>query len=197
MPEPIPTIPSTSFFDYQFHQVAIYVPDGIDEAVAAWKNLGYNDWIEDHADLVGTLSDSFVSTGDPFITTTRRPPRDVVTHAHMAFNYDIMPMELEFLHYKGESRWQGTEGRGMSPFISHMSTYVDDVVMESRVLAAFLKRQPFHRFITKNHSNPGVKGKKRFIESIFDTRSLLGYDLKMIQKVDWDYPDENWLGVDL
>lgn len=175
MPAPIPS-PVQGLFGYQFHQVAIFCPEGVDDAVEHWRSLGYTNWIEDSARLKGLLY------GLP-----------VETEARMLFNYDIMPMELEFLDYSGPSRHEGATG---APYISHMSVYVNDVHLETtRLTAALGDRPPFHRFITQNHTNPGVAGKKRFIESIFDTTGLLGYDTKLIQKVPWDFDDESWLGA--
>ena len=174
MPEPIPTNVS-GFFDYQFHQVAIFTDD---QGAALWQyyKLGYERWIHDTAELKGLLHGE-----------------EVITKADMAFNYDIMPMELEFLTYHGPNR-HAQEGRtGRIPFISHMSVYVDDVRAEASQLYTNHEMLPYHRFITQNHSNPNVIGKKRFIECIYDTRVLLGYDLKLIQKVAWDFNDDDWL----
>jgi hypothetical protein len=178
MPAPIPSKVS-GFFNNQFHQMAIFCPDGVWDAVEHWEKLGYTDWIEDKAVLDGVLRG-----------------KRVTTQATMLFNYDIAPMELEFLHYKGASRWQGHDGRGWGPFLSHMSVYTEDVIGDTIAMTDLLKRGPFHRFITKEHSNPGVVGKKRFIESIFDTHALLGHDTKFIQKVPHDFDDESWLSME-
>ncbi len=174
MPAPIlSNVPG--FFGYQFHQVAMFCPRGVNDAVAHWRRLGYQNWIEDRAELKGKLNG-----------------KSVTTSARMLFNYDIMPMELEFLEYHGPSRWVAVH-EDSDPFISHTSVYVEDVATETIRLGVILGRRPYHRFITQAHTNPGVAGKKRFIESIFDTKHLLGYDTKLIQKVAWDYPDEAWL----
>lgn len=175
MPAPIPTNVS-GFFDFQFHQVAMFCPYSTEAAVQHWESLGYDDWIQDEALLVGSLYG-----------------KRVTTEATMRFNYDIMPMELEFLEYHGPSRWSDTVRYTLDPFISHMSVYTDDVIRDTAKLTELLRQPPFHRFITQEHSNPGVAGKKRFIESIFDTHGLLGYDTKLIQKVPHDYDDEDWL----
>jgi hypothetical protein len=174
MPAPIPS-PVQGVFGFQFHQVAIFCPSGVGAAVKHWYDLGYTNWITDRAELKGKLRGV-----------------DVLTSATMMFNYDIMPMELEFLEYHGPSRHEGRLGE---PFISHMSVYSDDVFRDTALLTQLLGQKPFHRFITQGHSNPGVQGKKRFIESIFDTQGILGYDTKLIQKVSHDYPDELWLGA--
>lgn len=175
MPSPIPSHVD-GLFDYQFHQVAIFCPLGVKEAVERYVQLGYDNWIVDNAELKGKLDGE-----------------DVVTKATMAFNYDIMPMELEFLHYQGPNRHEQEGRNNGDPFISHMSVYVDDVITDTKRMTEVLGSAPYHRFITQNHSNPGVIGQKRFIESIFDTRTFMGYDLKLIQKVPWNFEDSDWL----
>lgn len=181
MPDPIPS-PVKGLFGYQFHQLAMYSPAGIvpDRGpLGFWRGLGYTNWIHDTAELKGILFGE-----------------EVVTQGDMWFNYDIMPMELELLHYNGKSRWSDTSP-WVKPFPSHMSTYTDDVLTDTRRLTEMLGFPPFHRFVTQRHSNPGVAGKKRFIESIFATHTVLGYDVKFIQKVPHDYDDEQWLLAEL
>jgi hypothetical protein len=172
MPAPIPSN-VRSFLPYQWHQVAIYT-DEPERAIEQYERLGYRNWVYDQADLIGNLEGEAV-----------------VTKAYMAFNYDIFPGELEFLRYIGPNRHQ-QEGRdGEVPFISHMSTYVDNVFLESTQIYKTFGMIPYHQFITGNNTNPAVKGLKRFIECIYDFRDLLGYDLKLIQKVPWDIPNHN------
>lgn len=185
MPAPIPvdpTIASTVVIPYQFHQVAIFLPWTVDfdQAVAPYEQLGFSNWIQDDAVLHGHF---------------RGPSGDWIAsrvEAEMLFNYDAMPMELEFLKYRsGTHRHLGRMGDPV-PFISHKSAYVDDVVRSIKDLMPIFG-MPFHKFVTRQHTNPGVVGKKRFIEAIFDTRRSLGYDLKLIQKVAWDYDDAEYL----
>lgn len=181
MPDPIPSV-VPGLFEFQFHQLAMYCPGGHSQAVRArdyWASLGYRNWSQDSARLVGILEG-----------------KEVTTVGTMWFNYDIMPLELELLSYSGPSRWTDAK-RTSEPFPSHMSTYTEDVLTDTRRLADELGYGPFHRFITQAHSNPRVAGKKRFIESIFATYHLLGYDTKLIQKVPHDYDDEQWLLADI
>ena len=180
MPAPVPidqTVQPNPLLQYQFHQVAIFCPDhGAKDAMDLYKTFGFKRWIEDSAELKGFLH------GDP-----------VVTKARMYFGYSVIGGELEFLEYEGPSRHQGSEGRGRSPYISHMSAYVDDVRTTVSDVYIVTGRVPYHRFITQNHTNPAVAGKKRFIEAIYDTRELIGYDLKFIQKVPHEFDDAEWL----
>lgn len=180
MPAPIPVNHNVlanplQILDYQFHQVAIFTND-VYKSMAPYIGMGYDRWILDTADLEGVLFGE-----------------EIVTKATMAFNYDIMPMELEFLQYEGPNRHADAGRDGVVPFITHMSTYVDDVKETSHAMYHELGRLPYHRFITNNNTNPAVRGKKRFIECIYDFRDELGYDLKMIEKVDWNYDNDSWL----
>lgn len=183
MPEPIPTDEKDSFFDYQFHQVAMYTKEP-QKAMGYWRSRGHHKWIEDHATLRGYITDP--NTGVVYQSSVQ---------AEMWFNYTVQPMELEFLTYHmGTSRHSlAGNDRPSAPFISHMSVYVDDImreILEHEIAFGYL---PYHRFVTTGHSNPGVQNKKRFIEAIYDTKGLLGYDVKLIQKVPWDFDDDIYL----
>ena len=187
MPPPIKTNIENALLPYQFHQVAIFCPRGtpLSAATAPYEDLGYDNWIEDRAVLVGAFR----------MPNSSEAPENWVNskvEAHMLFNYDSMPMELEFLKYYSGVHRHRDRVNELSPFISHMSTYVDDVVEEiGRMRPLF--GLPYHRFVTTEHTNPNVVGKKRFIEAIFNTREVLGYDLKLIQKVALDYDDTKYL----
>jgi hypothetical protein len=195
MPAPIPTAVS-SILPYTFHQVAMFCPLGEDQALRAvdfWRDQGFGRWITDTSLLVGRYDDSYEGYDHGGL--------QVQTKATMFFNYDIMAgMELEFLAYenvRGKHRWSGTIMHPSDPFITHMSTYVDDVKLEARKMTRFFGFPPYHRFITTNNTNPAVHGKKRFIECIFATRDLIGYDVKLIEKVCWDYQDSDWLNFEI
>jgi hypothetical protein len=172
--------------EYQFHQVAMYYPtfDQAHEAMAMWNGMGH-EFAEDSATLRGS-------------TRVRSEWKRSVTQARMFFNYTIMPMEFEVLHYSsGDHRYTQNkfddDGRythtstGEAPFLSHFSVYTENLEREAGELADVLGFGPYYKFTTEGHTNPRVKGKKRFTETIFDTRALIGADLKFIQKVAWDY----------
>lgn len=163
--------PAEALFDLKFHQVAIYCLD-IDAAVARWIRMGYKNWSHDHALLDG------IDRGDV-----------ILKRARMAFNYDILPLELEYVSYMGPRNLRDQRD-GSEPFLSHLSTMVEDVDETAARLLADFGLAPYHQFVTRNHSNPHVKGKKRFKEAIYDTTPMLGFDIKLIQRVPWDYGQE-------
>jgi hypothetical protein len=166
-------------FGFKFHQVAMYT-NYMERAVMEYTALGYKDWIYDKAVLTG-----YLWSGNKWL--------EAETQAHMAFNYQIMPMELEFLTYIGGAH-RHLERSQLSavPFISHMSVHVEDLLVTKAIMERVHGMTPYHLFVTSNHSNPMVRNKKRFVECIYDTRGKLGYDIKLIQRIPWDFNKTAW-----
>lgn len=161
--------PASGIWNLKFHQVAIYHADP-ESAVLEWSDLGYDKWTSDTATLVGT------EWGDPS-----------QKEGEMWFNYDILPMELEYVKYNTPFRHTLDDRDGHPPFISHMSTYVEDLDEKLEEIEQTIGIRPYHEFQTHDHTNPTVVERKlRFKEAIYDTRRLLGYDVKMIQRVTAD-----------
>ena len=147
----------------EFHQIAMYVPDR-ESSVSGMIGLGFTEWSYDSADLEGTYLDE-----------------PCTIRGNMAFNYQFLPgKELEFISYDGHP---DAIYRGMGTFISHISSYVEDVDKSVEVVHAITKMTPYHRFTTRNHDNERIAGKKHFREAIFDTRARFGFNLKLIEKV--------------
>lgn len=168
--------------EYQFHQVAMYYPNytQLVRALDLWDKLGHS-YTEDQATLRGKTKVTDLPLTGP---GPEEVWKDSVVEAVMLFNYDIMPMEFEALHYRGLGHRYAT---AQEPLLSHFSVYTEDLEKEAAILSDALGYGPYYKFTTEGHTNPRVKGKKRFTETIFDTRSLIGADLKFIQKVPWDY----------
>lgn len=175
--------PKEAVFDLKFHQIAIYHHDP-EMAMEEWCEMGFNNWTGDRAELVGT--------------EWSMPSSKVGT---MWFNYDIAPLELEYVKYNREYRHSADDRDGHPPFLSHMSTYCEDVYSVAYRLWSQYRLVPYHRFVTKNHLNPYVLEKGiRFMEAIYDTRNLLGYDVKLIQRVGAGITDQevdHWANVDI
>lgn len=162
-------------FGYMFHQVAMYCPDGVHDAVRTYRSMGFGEWSRDRATLKGIQQSSDGSW------------HEFEVAAEMAFNYQAMPMELEFLHYAGHGhRHAEREKLTRIPFISHMSVHVDSVRAQMELMRSVYGMRPYWLFVTSEHSNPNVRGKKRFVECIFDTRQMLGYDIKCIERIPWE-----------
>lgn len=162
--------PAEALFDLKFHQVAIYTND-VYASVMRWVDMGFENWSFDHATLVGA-------------DRGRMDSKD----AFMAFNYDILPLELEYVSYNGP-RNSVDQRDGREPFLSHLSTMVEELGPVMDRLNRDFNIAPYHMFTTKGHTNPHCAGKKRFREAIYDTTPLLGFDIKLIQRVPWDWAE--------
>lgn len=161
-------------FGFKFHQVAMYCPDGVGEAVKSYRSIGYDEWSHDMASLRGLLK-------------VDGSWNEIETTAQMAFNYQALPMELEFLKYHGgQHRHRERERLSAIPFISHMSVHVASVKDQMELMKSVYGMEPYHVFVTDEHTNQAVRNHKRFIECIFDTRDVLGYDVKCIERIAWD-----------
>ena len=141
--------------------------DHMMKAIEHFIHLGATDWTFDTSRLEGTV---------------RGIPAE--SHAHMAFNYQLLPgIEYELLYYEGDTRWDPPVDRG-AHFISHLSYHVNDIAVEIDRLVPFFGH-PVQMFETHDHTNDQIKDKKRFREVIFNTRLLFGHDIKLIQRIPW------------
>ncbi len=168
-------------FKYKFHQVAVYTPR-FDTAVDSWIDLGYKNWAFDSAVLKGVLNTA---------SLYEEPRWEVCeTPARMAFNYDILNggAEYEILGYQGKLHEWKTKGKDAGEgFISHISVYTEDLEENVKLCEVEWGRTPYHLFTTEQHTNPRVRGRKRFTETIINMKDIFGFDIKFIQKVPWDY----------
>lgn len=160
-------------FGFVFHQVAMYTNNFL-PVMRGYHQMGYHDWTHDEATLRGVRHNG-----------ARWTP--AVFEAEMHFNYEVSPLEMEFLTYFGTGHRHEERGRlSAVPFISHMSVHVESVPGLIHHMAVNHNMLPYHLFVTESHTNPAIRGKKRFIECVYDTRAAFGYDIKAIQRVGWD-----------
>ncbi len=159
----------------KFDQIAFYVPD-MDAAKKAYRALGCTDWTDDIVTAqgkIGIVKDS----------------RKQVNVAHLAFNYQL-GIELELIQYKAGNNWHQVGGRVdevnhcSHPFASHMSWHTEDIKVER---SAFESKglQVVQDVLTLSHTNPHlVANGRKYRYIIFDSRNLIGFDLKLIQRVE-------------
>jgi hypothetical protein len=126
--------------------------------------LGFDEWMHDKATLV-----------KPTLLSQRLISR-------MAFNYQFSnEVKLEMFTYEGVSHHHEAGRVGSDPFLSHMSTYVDDAVETATFYCDKMGLRVVHHYESYNHTNKVIAGKKRFREVMIGTRHLFGYDVKFLQ----------------
>ena len=147
---------------FTIEQIAICPKDPI-SARALLRDIGAVTWHEDHV----------VADGKVF----SEPGRN---HADLAFNYEIFSgKEFEVLHYTSGSNWMQEEGRENS--VSHLGMHCSsDELLRWREFFSARSIAVAQEVMTQSHSNPAIAGERWYNYVIFDTKDILGVDLKFI-----------------
>jgi hypothetical protein len=103
--------------------------------------------------------------------------------ADLSFNYDILgAKELEILSYSTSDNWIDA-GRRQNT-VSHLGMHctAEELVQwrgffEKRGIAVA------QEVITRSHTNPAIAGKREYNYVIFDTKHILGVDVKFIVRI--------------
>lgn len=158
-------------------QIALYPPNPA-KAIALLTALGLDEWSKDLVVARGEVFGSEVETNV----------------AALAFNYQATwfneeapastvpkPLELEVLHYEAGRNWM----REYEPSVSHLGMHCTSVELhEWRRRFEKLGIGVAQEVFTQSHSNPAIAGKRWYQYVIFDTRRILGVDLKFIVRMD-------------
>lgn len=150
---------------FKIEQVAI-APKDPERAIDLLKKLGMDQW---HHDTV-------VAAGQVF----GYPGRNT---AELAFNYQgIEGKELEVLNYVQGQNWIDTRGKNI---VSHLGMHCSEKELtEYRQFFASEGIQVAQEVNTESHTNPVIAGKRQYNYVIFDTKHILGVDLKFIVRKD-------------
>lgn len=160
----------------KFEQIAFYTPD-MEAAKKQYALLGCKYWTEDIVTAKGQVGQT----------------KDVINVAHLAFNYDL-GTELELIRYEAGINWHNIErrvegdGNCVASFLSHMSYHVDDMAAEqSRLVKLGFRLIQYVQTIS--HTAQHLKENRRTYKyAIFDTRRALGFDIKLIERIEGKRP---------
>lgn len=108
--------------------------------------------------------------------------------ADLAFNYTLRegetkPLEFEVLHYRVGANWMRHDTRG--PSVSHVGMHCTEEELDE--WKRFFQSRDIgiaQEVMTESHSNPVIAGKRWYHYCIFDTREILGVDVKFIVRRD-------------
>lgn len=150
---------------FQVEQIALCPKDPA-AARAFLSAIGLDIWVEDHVVARGLV----YGTGPS------------VNEADLAFNYqatpeEIKPLELEVLHYTDGPNWMDAH----APSVSHLGMHCsEEELVAWREKFAALGVEVAQEVLTLSHTNEQIKDSRRYNYVIFDTRDILGVDLKFI-----------------
>lgn len=154
-----------SALKFRIEQIAICPED----PVAAKKllgEMGAAEWAEDHV----------VANGHVFGEESRN-------EADLSFNYDMFDgKEFEVLHYTHGDNWMSDVMRENS--VSHLGMHCTaDELIQWRAFFAERSIRVAQEVFTESHTNPVIAGKRSYNYVIFDTKAILGVDLKFIVRI--------------
>lgn len=147
-------------------QIAL-CPKNPEKAKKLLTEIGAVDWQNDHV----------AAEGEVFGI-------DGANEADLSFNYDMLSNanELEILNYTDGDNWMNHNCRQNS--ISHLGMHCsEDELVKWR---EFFKERNIivaQEVFTKSHTNPVIKDKRKYNYVIFDTKEILGVDLKFIVRI--------------
>ena len=146
-------------------QIALCPPNPA-SAINFLKQLGLDNWVKDHVVAGGKVF------GEPG-----------KNEADLAFNYENTrpenkPLELEVLHYTSGPNWMA----GRPPMVSHLGMHCTaEELDEFRRKFSDMGIRVAQEVFTESHTNPYLlEVKRKYQYVIFDTRDILGVDLKFI-----------------
>jgi hypothetical protein len=146
---------------FNCEQVAIY-PNNPEAAIALLEALGAIEWARDHVCAEGRVFGHQDSN-----------------EADLAFNYQLGVKEFEVLNYTSGPNWIGEAFRHNT--VSHLGMHCTEEELAEFKL--FFKDQGIdiaQEVDTRSHTNPVIKGKRLYHYCIFNTKPILGVDLKFI-----------------
>jgi hypothetical protein len=146
-------------------QIAICPTDPV-KAKSLLADLGLDEWVEDHVVADGRV---FGLSG--------------TNEANLSFNYQNTrpgdkPLELEVLNYTTGPNWMS----GRQPTVSHIGMHCTEEELERfRQKLNTMGIKVAQEVFTRSHTNEFlIEQKRKYHYVIFDTRAILGVDLKFI-----------------
>lgn len=147
---------------FKIEQIAI-APRDPARAIELLKKIGAAEWFKDHV----------VAHGQVF-------GNKAANEADLAFNYQVggdNDLEFEVLHYTAGANWIA----GLPGVVSHLGMHC--TAEELAGWREFFMNEGVgvaQEVFTDSHTNPAIKDSRRYNYVIFDTRAILGVDLKFI-----------------
>lgn len=161
----------------KFEQIAFYTPN-IEASKDVYRYLGCKTWMDDTVTARGRVGQR-----------EQKEPNTIINVATLAFNYDL-GIELELIKYNAGMNWHRKAGRIEDdghcsvPFLSHMAYHTEGMADEKKRLL----NSGFHivqDVRTISHTSvPLMESGRRYNYVIFATRDVLGFDVKVIERIE-------------
>ena len=152
---------------FVIEQIAIAPKDPV-RAKVLLAEMGAVEWHNDHV----------VATGKVF-------GKAGTNEADLSFNYELFGgKEFEILDYTAGANWVDDLNRGRNT-VSHLGMHCSaEELLQWRKFFAERGFPVAQEVFTNSHTNPVIAGKRKYNYVIFDTKEVLGVDLKFIVRID-------------
>jgi len=153
---------------FTIEQIAIVPKDPV-AAKKLLSEIGAVEWAEDHV----------VATGNVF-------GNKGTNEANLSFNYDLFSgKEFEVLDYTSGRNW--IDYRGERNTVSHLGMHCTaEELLHWREFFKARDIKVAQEVFTDSHTNPVIAGLRSYNYVIFDTKEILGVDLKFIVRIDFN-----------
>lgn len=150
---------------FKIEQIAICPKDPA-AAIALLTAMGAAEWAKDHV----------VANGKVYAQEGRN-------EADLAFNYDLFGgKEFEVLNYTDGNNWMLHPERLNS--VSHLGMHCSaEELIQWRAFFAERGINVAQEVFTESHTNPVIAGQRWYNYVIYDTKAILGVDLKFIVRL--------------
>lgn len=161
--------------NFTIEQIALFpFPGKGEQALALLTALGFNrntPWVHDTVQAHGEVFDAEASST-----------------GHLSFAYQALkaPLEVEVLSYEANSpNWMDRVG---GPAVSHLGMHCTAAELDDwHARLTGLGISVAQTVMTSAHSNPVIKDSRRYHYVIYDTRQIIGVDLKFIVRLNLDW----------
>lgn len=161
---------------FKIEQVAL-CPADPERAIALLSKMGLDEWARDHVVAAGHVHGSS-NANEADLAFNYQATRGIATDG-TALDF-VKPLELEVLHYTTGRNWMASH----VPSVSHLGMHCTEEELagwrEFFAEEGILEAQSVK---TLSHTNPVIKDSRRYNYVIFDTRSILGVDVKFIVRL--------------
>lgn len=172
---------------FQIQQIALSIPNA-QRAQEFLAKIGLTEWFHDHV-----VAKGFVFKDHPY----KGSNHEETNEADLRFNYQAgsgadaeaaKPLELEILDYRKGDNWINENVCNEDAHdnqVSHLGMHVSaEELVQWRDFFAAEGIQVAQEVKTESHTNPAIKDTRRYNYVIFDTRDIIGVDLKFIVRKD-------------
>lgn len=171
---------------FKIEQLALH-PRDPQKAIELLTEMGLADWARDHVKADGTVrgvpGSNEADLAFNYQATRDKDPESAeeaflnVSEGHLI----AKPLELEVLHYTTGPHWMEVH----EPSASHIGMHCSEAELQEWT-AFFTSRgiRIAQQVNTFSHTNPVIAGKRQYTYTIFDTRGILGIDVKFIVRRD-------------